>query len=266
MAVVRRCLGDVVGTQRWCLHGSKVHGNGNGTTPLTLVSSSGVHAQMRVAGVVLEHSHEWSSEVLVGLRSRTLDERRRHRGRHRKVGVGHAVLEGFQGDQFGKLNAEHLGMTSKMMNQNLTGLLLFGKITALVETSRVGRIHVEQRRTVQFHHETTRPGRSTVGLRAFTRFQSDILDVREGVFNLVSGGVIVDVISHAGLLRRVKDDQVHSILSDASPAANGQRTAGEMVDHWECVSNVQKKKKHKCMCQFKTLDLPTLPEGVASFG
>ena len=263
MAVVRRCLGDVVGTERWCLHGSKVHGNGNGTAPLTLVSSSRVHAQMRVAGVVLEHSHEWSSEVLVGLRSRTLDERRRHRGRHRKVGVGHAVLEGFQGDQFGKLNAEHLGMTSKMMNQNLTGLLLFGKITALVETSRVGRIHVEQRRTVQFHHETTRPGRSTVGLRAFTRFQSDILDVREGVFNLVSGGVIVDVISHAGLLRRVKDDQVHSILSDASPAANSQRTAGEMVDHWECVSNVR---KNKCVCQFKTLDLPTLPEGVASLG
>ena len=169
--------------------------------------------------------------VMVGLRSRALDKGRRHRrGGHGKV-VSHTILERLQRDQFGELNAKNLGMTSKMVNQDLTGLLLFGEIAALIETSRVGGVHVEKRRTVQLHDQATRPGRSTVGLRTLvTRLQSDVLDMGEGVLDLVSGGVIVDVVGHAGLLWRVENHQVHSILSDAAPAANAQRTACEMMN------------------------------------
>ena len=53
----------------------------------------------------------------------------------------------------------------------------------------------------------------------------------EGVLDLVSGGVIVDVVGHAGLLWRVEDHQVHSILSDAAPASNAQRTACEVMNN-----------------------------------
>lgn len=268
MAVVRGLRHGIRG--HGCLQGREIHGNRNGTTPLTLVSARrvGTHIRgmMRVGKVVvvmvvriLVQSHERSGcGEMIGLRCRTLDEGRRHgRSGHGKVIVGHAVLEGFQGDQFGELDAEHLGMTTQMVDQDLRGLLLLGEITTLVETPGVGGVHVEERRAVQFHDETTGSRGSPVRLRGLvTRFQSDVLDVGKGIFDLVAGGVVVDVVGHAGLFGRVENNQIHGILPNAAPTADGQGAASEVVDHWGSQSETCRSRS-----QPQTLELTNFTRG-----
>lgn len=207
--------------------------NGHGSASLTLVAAGRWHGEAQVVAILVQVQVRGCGE-LVGLRGRSLDERRRHCRWNSKgvVIVSQAVLERFQGNKLGKLNAQDLGMASQMMNHDLACLLFFSEITTLVETSRVGGIHVEVWWAVQLHHKTTRSGWCAVraGVR-ISGFQSDVLNVSERILDLVTGSIVVNVVGHARLVRRVKDNQVHGVLPDASPATNGQGPTGEVRDN-----------------------------------
>lgn len=49
--------------------------------------------------------------------------------------------------------------------------------------------------------------------------ESDVLDVCEGVLDLIPGGVVVNVIREAGLFGGIKDDQIHGILTHSTPCS-----------------------------------------------
>ena len=98
----------------------------------------GAEAEM----VVLEHAHMWvmrSCKMHRWLRCRTRDPHRwRYRSRrsHRvEIEGAVAVLERLQRHKLSKLSAEDFWVTSEMVSQNLRCLLIFCKITALVESS-----------------------------------------------------------------------------------------------------------------------------------
>lgn len=204
----------------------------NRAASLTLVTASSRDVETQVV-VVLVEVHKVGVSKVVWLGSRALDERRRHRSGHSKVVVGagavvavtivrQPVLERLQRHKLGQLDAQNLGMTSQMMNHDLACLLLLGEIAALVETARVGRIHIEHGWVVQFHHDSTRSRRGAIGTRVgVSRLQGDVLDVGERVFDLIASRVVVDIVSHASFVGGVENHQIHGILPDAPPATDG---------------------------------------------
>ena len=145
------------------------------------------------------------------------------------------VLEGFQRHKFRKLTAQNFGVPSEMMGQDLRRLLLLREVSALVEATRARRVHEEVRRSVQFDDKTARPGWRAIGTRyVLTRLQLYALDVSEWKLDLVTSRIVVDVVGKASLVGRVEDDEVHSILTHATPGPNAQRTASEVVDDCCC--------------------------------
>jgi hypothetical protein len=68
-------------------------------------------------------------------------------------------------------------------------------------------------------------------IAALNIVEVDVLDVRKRVLDLVSGLVVVDVVRHGALVGRVKDDQVHGVLANTHPPADGEGAAVQMVDH-----------------------------------
>lgn len=197
------------------------------------MATSSWHVEAQVIAVLVQ-IHVSGSGELIGLRCRTLDERGRHRSWHSKtaVNISQAILEGLQGHELGKLNAQDLGMASQVMNHDLTSLLFLGEITALVETSRVGRVHVKVRRAVQFHDKTTWSRWFPIRPRArVTGFQRDVLDIGERVLDLIAGSIVVYIVRHACLIRGVEHDQVHGVLPNAPPAADSQGTTSEVRNH-----------------------------------
>lgn len=57
-----------------------------------------------------------------------------------------------------------------------------------------------------------------------------MFDVGKWELDLVASRVVVDVVGDARFVRRVEDDQIHRILTHSSPAANAERTAGEVMN------------------------------------
>lgn len=50
----------------------------------------------------------------------------------------HAILEGLQRHELGKLATQDLGMTTKMMSEYLGSLLIFSEVTALIKATGSG--------------------------------------------------------------------------------------------------------------------------------
>lgn len=203
------------------------------TASLALVATSSWHIEAQVVAILVQVHVSWSSKM-VGLRCRTLDEWRGHRSRHGEAAViiSQAVLERLQRYKLGKLNAQDLGMASQVMNHDLTSLLLLGEITALVESSGVRRVHVKVRRAVQLHNKTTWSRWFPIRPRArIPSFQGDVLDIGKRILDLIAGSIVVDIVSHACLIRGIENDQVHGVLSNAPPAADSQGTTGEVRNY-----------------------------------
>ena len=109
------------------------------------------------------------------------------------------------------------------MDQNLRGLLIFGEITTLVEAARAGGIHKKVGGPIEFDDQAAWPRRyAAVARTGFSRLQTDALDEGEWEFDLVARGIIVDVVCDASFVRRIEDDEVHGILSYATPTADTQ--------------------------------------------
>ncbi len=142
-----------------------------------------------------------------------------------------SILEGLERHQLGKLSAQHLGMSSQLVSQDLGCLLILGEVTTLVEAARVGRVHEKVGRPVQLNDKPARSRwRAVSSWRRFTRFQLNALDKGERVFDLVASGIIVDIVRDAGFVRRVEDDQVHGVLTHPSPRTDAQRSTGEVLN------------------------------------
>ena len=190
---------------------------------------------------------------MIWLACRSMSNRRdwRRDGKSRIKQV--SVLEGVERNELCELTTENLGRTSKVVNQNLACLLVLGEIRALVKSSTTRAIHVELWWTVQLDNERAHLLRRALGSSVhISLYKVDILDPSEGVFNLVSSRVVVDVVGDAGLLWRVKDDEIHLRLSDSSPRANRKGTAVEVLN--DCLVSETSPSRHGM-----TVYLPTLP-------
>jgi len=129
-----------------------------------------------------------------------------------------SVLESIERNELCELTTEYLGRTSKVVNEDLTCLLVLGEIRTLVESTTTRSIHVELWWAVQFDNERAHLLRSALGSSVHVSLHKvDVLDPSEWVFDLVSSGVVVDVVGDASLFWRVKDDQIHLRLSDSTP-------------------------------------------------
>lgn len=149
----------------------------------------------------------------------------------RVVGVGHGVVavhEGFERNELSKLAAEDLWVTTKVVDHALGRLGIFCKVAHLVKAVCAGRrVHEKVWGPVQFNDNTSKSS----GV-AFIVLQVDVLDVRKRVLNLVTGLLVVDVVGHCALVWRVKDDEIHHVLSDSSPLADAEGSAGEVMNHF----------------------------------
>lgn len=47
-----------------------------------------------------------------------------------------------------------------------------------------------------------------------------VFDVSKGVFDLVTGSFVVDVICKAGFVRGIEDDKIQLVLPDTTPTAD----------------------------------------------
>jgi hypothetical protein len=146
-------------------------------------------------------------------------------------------------------------MSSKVMDEHLRRLLVLGEISALVETTRPRRVHEEVRRAVKLNHQATRSWWIVVRVWArLSRFECNVLNIREWEFDLVTSRIVVDVVGDASLVRRIEYHQIHCILAYTAPGANAERAAGKVVD--DCCSLVLNslrkqagKKKTYQLCQ-----------------
>lgn len=110
-----------------------------------------------------------------------------------------------------------------MVHENLTRLLVFGEVPTLIETTTARAVHPELWRPRQLNDETSRTLRCALGSSLYVSLlQSDVLDPGEWIFDLVAGGIVVDIVCDASLVGGVEDDQVHCALPDSTPGANGQ--------------------------------------------
>lgn len=137
------------------------------------------------------------------------------------------VHEGLERNQLGELAAQNFGVTAEVMNKAMSSLEVFGEVAALKKAIGSGRgIHKEVRGSVQLNDNTA----ELVGI-AFAVLEEDVFDVRERIFNLVSGLLIVDVVGHGALVRRIEDDEIHSVLPNSCPLSDAEGSASKMMDH-----------------------------------
>jgi len=117
------------------------------------------------------------------------------------------------------------------MSQNVGCLLILCKVTALVETPGVGRVHEEVGWSGQFNDEAAGSGWGSICIWSrVTSFQLNAFNVSEGKFDLVASRVVVDVVGDARFVGRVEDDQIHGVLTNTSPRTNAQRSTCEVLD------------------------------------
>lgn len=148
---------------------------------------------------------------------------------HGFVGVGRmTVHESLQGHKLGQLAAEDLGVATQVVHHALRRLLILREVTTLEEAIRVwGRIHEEVWRSVELDDDAT----EFVWVAVIV-FEVNGFDGREGILNFVASLLIVDVVGHGTFVRRVKNDEVHSVLAHTRPLANTERAAGQVVNHF----------------------------------
>lgn len=148
-----------------------------------------------------------------------------------RVSVGRrvvAVHEGIKRNQLGELTTQHLGVSSKVVNHALAGLRVFSEVSNLKEAAGLrGRVHEEVRRAVQLNDNTTKLARVS-----FVVLEVDVLDVGEGVLDLVAGLLVIDVVGHGALIGGVEDDEVHHVLANSCPFTNAERAASQVVNHY----------------------------------
>ncbi len=145
-----------------------------------------------------------------------------------------AIAENLQRGELLKLAAENLGMAAKMVHQHARSLLVFRKVATLIKAARARRVHEEVRWLHQLYDEAART--RLTRLRSggtIAGVEGDILDRREGILDLVAGRIVVDVICHACLVRRIEDNKIHSIQAHTPPRTNCQGTACEMVNDYQ---------------------------------
>ena len=142
-----------------------------------------------------------------------------------------SILVRIQGHQLRELAVQNLGMATQVVYHDLRRLLIFREITTLMESSRPRRVHEKVGRASELHNETARVRRRAAWLVGNPMLKGDVLDVGERELDLVSCRVVVDVIGQARFLRSVKDDEIHRVLANATPRADAQRLAMEMVYH-----------------------------------
>lgn len=163
-----------------------------------------------------------------------------------------SVGKRLQGDQLCQLTAQNLGVAAEVVNVALSCLLILGEVTTLEESIRVGgRVHVEVGRSVQFNDDSTKFGAVT-----FRILEKDILDGAEVVLDLIASLIVVDIVSHGALFRRVEDDKVHRVLSHTRPLADAERSAGQVVNHYAFVSKQQRQQSPEQVVYLRTLPCP----------
>jgi hypothetical protein len=143
-----------------------------------------------------------------------------------------AILERLERHELRKLPTENLGVSAKVMGQDVRGLLVLREVSALEESARAGGVHEEVRRSVQLNDETTRARRrASGGWNGFTRLQLYALDEGERKFDLVASRIVVDIIGDTCLIRRIEDDEVHGILTDSAPGSDAQGATSEVMNN-----------------------------------
>lgn len=147
---------------------------------------------------------------------------------HRIVGIGRVTVhEGLKGHEFGQLTAENLRVASQMVHHTLRRLLILREVTALEEAVCVRRrVHEEVWRPVQFNNDAT----EFVWVAVIV-LEVDGFDGRKGVLDFVARLLIVDIVGHSAFVRRVKNDEIHRILSHTRPLANTEGAAGQVVNY-----------------------------------
>lgn len=137
------------------------------------------------------------------------------------------VHERLERHELGQLPAQNFGVSTEVMNETLRSLLVFGEIATLEEAICCGRrVHKKVGWPVQFDDNTA----NLVGV-TFVVLQVDGLDIRKRILDLVPCLLVVDIVSHGALVRRVKDDQVHGVLAHTRPFANAEGAASQVVNH-----------------------------------
>ena len=132
-----------------------------------------------------------------------------------------SVLVGLERYKLRKLSAENLGGTAEVVHEDTAGLLILGEIATLVEAAASGAVHVELGRPGELNDEATGSLRSAFGSRLnISLFQRNVLDPCKRVLDLVTCGVVVNVVSNTRLFGRVENDQIHGALADTTPGAD----------------------------------------------
>ena len=143
-----------------------------------------------------------------------------------------SVLVGLKRDKLRQLSAENLGGTAEVVHEDTAGLLVFGEIATLVEAAASGAVHVELGGPGELDDEAAGSLRSTLSCRLnVSLFQGNVLNPGEGVLDLVTCGVVVNVVGDTSLFGRVENDKVHGALADTTPCADGQRATVEVLDN-----------------------------------
>ena len=105
-----------------------------------------------------------------------------------------------------------------MVNHDLTGLLILCEIAAFEEATTARAVHIKLGWSDEFDDKRAHALGEAVGsTRNLALDQVDILDPSKWIFDLVTRGIVIDVVGDTGLLRRVEDDQVHLTLTDSAP-------------------------------------------------
>lgn len=138
-----------------------------------------------------------------------------------------AVHERIKRNQLGELTAQHLGVSSEVVNHALASLRVFSEVSDLKEAASLrGGVHEKVRGAVQLNDNAAKLARVSLVV-----LEVDVLDVGEGVLDLVAGLLVIDVIGHGALIRGVEDDEVHHVLTNSCPFTNAERAASQVVDH-----------------------------------
>lgn len=155
------------------------------------------------------------------------DRRDRSRCRHWWMLVCHmSVHERLERTQLCELACEHLWVSTKVMHHDLRRLLILCEVSTLEKASRPRRVHEEIRRPVELYNQATRLAHFCISM-----LEENVFDECKGVFDFVSGLVVVDIIGHACFVGRVEDDEVHGVLAHTRPLANTEGAASQVVDH-----------------------------------
>jgi len=113
-----------------------------------------------------------------------------------------AVHKRLERDELRELTAKHLRAAPESVNQASGSLKILGEIVHLIETLGIRtRVHEEMGWPVELDNDAA-------GFRevAFVILEVNALDVGEWVLNLVPSLLIVNIVGHGTLVRRVEND------------------------------------------------------------